>query len=231
MIVEKFKDKIPNDWGQNLSGVKTKLDTEQKVLALTFDACGGQGGSGFDAKLIEYLKENKIPATLFLSGVWIDKNLAIFKDLAKEPLFLIANHGTEHKPCSVNGKSAYNIKGTSSIEEVIDEIEVNALGIQIFAGEKPKYYRPGTAYADEVCVEIAKEMGYEMVGFDIAGDGGATFSKNQVKNAMLSANVGSIIGLHMNHPEGNTLSGLKEAIPILKERGYSFAKLSDYKLK
>lgn len=231
LIFSKFGQKVPKEWGEKVSGVKTKLDTNEKVLALTFDACGGPDGSNYDAELIDYLRANRIPATLFLSGTWIDKNLLVFKDLAKDSLFLIANHGTEHKPCSVNGKSAFNIKGANNIGEVIEEIEGNALGIKLLTGEKPKYYRSGTGYTDEICVGIANELGYEVVGFDIEGDKGATFSKNQIKNALLGVKPGSIISLHMNHPEGNTLKGLKEAIPILKNQGYNFVKLSDFKLK
>jgi len=57
--------------GEGVRGVKTRLNTGQKVLALTFDACGGPGGSGYNGKLIEYLESEKIPATLFISGLKI----------------------------------------------------------------------------------------------------------------------------------------------------------------
>ncbi len=226
-----FGQVIPKEWGEKVTGVKTRLDTSDKVLALTFDACGGEKGSAYDSKLIEYLKENKIQATLFLSGTWIDKNLKIFKELSEDSLFLIANHGMEHKPCSVNGKQAYGEIGTNSPAEVFDEIEENSFGINLLTGKKPKYYRSGTAYYDEICVQVANKLGYEVAGFYTLGDGGATFSKDQIKNALLNAVSGSIVILHMNRPDGKTLDGLKEAIPILKKDGYSFVKLSDYNLK
>jgi peptidoglycan/xylan/chitin deacetylase (PgdA/CDA1 family) len=63
------------------------------------------------------------------------------------------------------------------------------------------------------------------------GDGGAKFSKDQIKKAMSGAIPGSIIIFHMNHPEGKTLDGLKEAIPELKKAGYDFVKLSQYNLR
>lgn len=226
-----FGQIIPKEWGEKVTGVKTKIDTTDKVLALTFDACGGPNGNGYDSKLIEFLTENKIPATLFLNGRWIDANLKTFKELSENPLFLIANHGIEHKPCSVDGKLAYEEKGTASPAEIFDEIEENAVGIQLLTGKKPKYFRSGTAYYDEVCVQIANKLGYEIVGFDILGDGGSTFSKDQIKEAMFSAGSGSIMIFHMNHPEGKTLAGLKEAIPELKKEGFSFVKLSQYNLK
>jgi peptidoglycan/xylan/chitin deacetylase (PgdA/CDA1 family) len=230
-IIEKYKDQIPTQWGENLPGVKTKVKADKPVLALTFDATGIEAGRGYDEELINYLIENQIPATLFLSGLWIDKNPEITEQLAKNPLFEIANLGTNHLPCSVNGKSVYGILGTKNIEEVIEEIENNALKIANYTGQKPKFYRAGTAYSDEICIKIAHDLGYEMVGFNVLGDAGATYSKDKVKQALLTAPAGSIVIFHMNIPESETFEGIKEAIPALKEKGIEFVKLSDYPLE
>ena len=40
-IISTFTGKIPKEWGEKVTGVKTRLGTNQKVIALTFDACGG----------------------------------------------------------------------------------------------------------------------------------------------------------------------------------------------
>ena len=230
-LVLKFKDRIAREWGETVSGVKTRLDTEEKAIALTFDACGGRLGSGYDKQLIDYLEDNQIAATLFINGRWIDVNPDIFQELKDNPLFQIENHGAEHNPCSISGKLAYGEKGTNNIEEVIDEVELNARKIKELTGRKPEYYRSGTAYYDEVCVEIAEELGYQVVNYNVLGDAGATFSENQVKNALLSADSGSIILLHMNQPKGKTAEGIIAAIPELKDRGYRFVRLSEYNLK
>lgn len=229
-LIKEYKDKTPILWGENLKGVKTKVKADKKVLALTFDATGIESGKGYDEELINYLIENKIPATLFLSGLWIDKNPEIVKELAKVSFFEIANLGLNHRPCSLNGKEIYGIKGTNNVEEIIEEIENNALKIKEFTGIKPKFYRPGTAYSDEYCIEIANKLGYEVIGFNVLGDGGATYSKERVKNALLSAEPGSIVILHMNIPQSETFEGVKEAMPTLLEQGFEFVKLSDYPL-
>ena len=75
-------------------------------------------------------------------------------------------------------------KGDESVGEIYDEIELNALKILNLTGRKPKYYRPGTAYSDEICVEIANALGVEVVNFSVRGDAGATYSKKQVKEAL-----------------------------------------------
>ena len=230
-IVSSFSGKVPKEWGEKVTGVKTRLNTDEKVLALTFDACGGPRGKGFDEKLINFLVRENISVTLFISGKWINANQEIFFNLAKNPLFEIENHGLNHKPCSVNGRRAYGIEGTKDVGEIYDEIEGNALRIQTLAGRKPKYYRPATATCDEICVEIANALGYEAVAFSVLGDAGATYSKDQVKAALLRAPPSSIVLMHMNHPGSETAEGLKEAIPELKKRGIRFVRLEEYGLR
>jgi peptidoglycan/xylan/chitin deacetylase (PgdA/CDA1 family) len=230
-VISKFSGRVPHEWGEVVKGVKTRLNTDQKVLALTFDACGGPKGSNYDGKLIQYLENEKIPATLFISGKWMDANPDILQALSRDPLFEIENHGLNHKPCSAVGRSVYGIKGTKNVREIFDEIELNALRIQTMTGCKPKYFRPGTTYSDEICVEMANALGYEVVNFSVRGDAGATYSKRQVKEALLLAAPASIILMHMNHSEGQTAEGLMEAIPELRRRGFSFVKLPDFGLK
>ncbi len=230
-MIAKFSGRVPREWGEVVKGVKTRLNTDQKVLALTFDACGGPKGSNYDENLIQYLEEEKIPATLFISGRWIDRNPGILPTLSRSSLFEIENHGLNHKPCSTIGRSAYGIKGTKNTREIFDEIELNGLKFLNLTGRKPKYYRPGTAFSDEICVEIANALGYEVVNFSVRGDAGATYSKKQVKEALLRSAPASIVLMHMNHPEGQTAEGVVEAIPELRKRGFRFVKLSEFGLR
>lgn len=230
-IISTFTGRIPQEWGEGVTGVRTRLNTSQKVLALTFDACGGPRGLGYDARLIQYLEAEKIPAALFISGRWMDANLEIFKRLSKKPQFEIENHGLKHKPCSAIGRSVYGIEGTKNVGEIYEEIELNASKMMNLTGRKPKYYRPATSYCDEICVEIASALGYEVVNFTVLGDAGATYSERQVKEALWNAPPSSIILMHMNHPESETAEGLIQAIPELKKRGFRFVKLSEFGLR
>lgn len=230
-IVAAYRNKAPRDWGERVEGVRTRLDTTEPVIALTFDACGGPRGSRADTALIEYLQKERIPATLFVSGGWIDANPALFKKLAAEPLFEIANHGLAHRPCSVNGKSAYGIKGTASVGDLVDEIEKNGKKIEAATGSKPKFYRPGTAYCDEVAVKVAGELGCEVVNYTVLGDAGATWPQEKVRQALLKAGNGDIVILHMNRPDSRTAAGMMDAVPLLRQKGFRFVKLSEFPLR
>ncbi len=49
----------PHTWGFGAPGVVRVLPTTQRVIALTFDACGGRGGSGYDQSLIDFLRQRR----------------------------------------------------------------------------------------------------------------------------------------------------------------------------
>lgn len=221
----------PVQWGESVTGVKTRLDTAEPVIALTLDACGSSGGKGVDTRLMNFLAKEQIPATLFVNTRWINANPDFFKKLAANPLFEIANHGTWHKPASINGRSAYNIPGTKSPAELAAEIELNAGLIESVTGRRPVLYRSGTAYYDEVAVEIANALKHQVAGYSLLGDAGATFTAAQVTKALLRAKPGDIALLHMNHPEAGTGEGIIAAVPELKRRGFRFVRMSDYPLK
>ncbi|WP_377889813.1 polysaccharide deacetylase family protein [Alkalihalobacillus sp. R86527] len=230
-VISSYKDQSPSEWGERVTGVKTAFHTKTDELALTFDACGGPSGSEIDQKLLSYLNDQGIPATLFVNSRWINENKEDFLELAENPLFQIENHGTEHKPLSVSGKTAWGIQGTRSVEEVFEEITNNQSKITKLTGRSPKLFRSGTAYYDEVAVNLASDLGISIVNFTILGDAGATYSSNQVKNALLEASPGDIALLHMNQPNSGTAKGVMEAIPLLKEKGFSFVTLENQILR
>ena len=227
----RYAGAVPAKWGEQVTGVRTRLDTDEMVIALTLDACGSAKGKGVDSRLIDFLIRQQIPATLFINGRWIDANPELVRKLAANPLFEIANHGIRHKPASINGRSVYGIAGTQSVAEVVEEIELNARKIELISGMRPKLYRSGTAYYDEIAVQISQGLGHEVAGYSLLGDAGATWSASQVKTALLKAVSGDIALLHMNHPEAGTGEGLIAAVPELQRRGFRLVRMSDYPLK
>lgn len=216
---------VPTEWGMDVTGVRTTFQTENQEIALTFDACGGPTGNDIDQDLIDFLRAESIPATLFINERWLLDNEKVFLELSIDPLFQIENHGTAHAPLSVQGGDAWGIAATTSPEEVYDEIMHQHETVLALTGKPMTLFRSGTAFYDEIAVQLAQDLGYDVVNFSILGDAGATYSSEQVKEALLSATRGSIVLLHMNQPTSGTFEGVKQAIPILQERGYTFVKL------
>jgi peptidoglycan/xylan/chitin deacetylase (PgdA/CDA1 family) len=227
-LIRRYSGKKPIAWGDTVPRVVRRLPTTDRVVGLTLDACGGRTGSGYDAELIETLRRKRVPATLFINARWIEANPRKFSQLAADPLFEIANHGTEHRPLSVTGRSVYGIAGTASVAEVIDEVAVNQRLITKLTGAAPAFFRSGTAYYDDVAVRVVSDLGLRVVNFNVLGDAGATYSAAQVVTAMLSSRPGSIILAHMNRPDHGTAEGIHAALPKLLKRGFRFVHLSEY---
>jgi peptidoglycan/xylan/chitin deacetylase (PgdA/CDA1 family) len=232
-VVQQFAHTGAGRWGEFVREVDEDLLTNRKVIALTFDACGGRYGSGYDRQLIDYLRREKIPATLFVSGKWIDANPDTFVRLAGETLFEIENHGFNHQPCSVDGQSEYGICGTADLPDAFDEIEANALKIQCITGRRPEFYRSATAYMDEACAKLARQLGYVAISFDVlSGDAVPnTPAADIARNVLTRIRPGALVIMHFNRPEWNTAEALQVIVPQLQKQGYRFAKLEDYPLK
>jgi len=227
-IESRYAAAAPRAWGLQVPGVVTRLRGAGKAVALTFDACGGPGGHGYDAALVGFLRKEQIPATLFINARWIDANPGAFGDLAADPLFDIANHGTRHLPLSVSGRAAYGIRGTRSCGEVYDEVDGNARKLLGLLGRPARFFRSGTAYYDDVATRIVRDLGEQVIGFEVNGDGGATFTGRQVTEALDTVRPGSIVISHMNHPGHGTAAGMRAALPKLKGAGYRFVLVADY---
>lgn len=158
-LVARYGGAEPKQWGMEVTGVITELPAGEIAMALTFDACGGPGGNGYDADLIDFLRKRSVPATLFLNARWIDANPDVFEQLAADPLFEIGNHGTVHRPLSVTGRSAYGIAGTGGVGEVYDEVAGNAHKLAGLLGRPVRFFRSGTAHYDDVAARGGRRPG------------------------------------------------------------------------
>ncbi|MEU1429402.1 polysaccharide deacetylase family protein [Nocardia sp. NPDC005746] len=224
-IAAKYAGRTPKAWGVDVDGILTSFNPTGKQFAVTFDACGGPGNNDIDENLLAFLQAQQIPATLFLNKRWIDANPALAGQLAANPLFEIGNHGTAHCPLSVNGRAAYEIKGTASAQAAVDEVWGNHQRIAALTGRGPRFFRAGTAHYDEVAVSIVRDLGETPVGYTVNADFGATASAAQVQSAMSAAKSGGISLAHMHRPKSGTGAGMLAALPALKANGFQFVHL------
>lgn len=221
-------------WGMTRPGVTVRLSLPEPAatsknaggllrLALTLDACGG----AFDRELIAVLREYDIPATLFVTSLWLRNNRDAARELAADPLFSFQAHGARHLPASVSGRSAYGIQGTGSVRDLVLEVEGNVRDITALTGVRPLWYRSATAHYDDAAVRVIHRLGLRIAGFSRNGDDGATLSADAVCARLLAAKDGDIIFCHMNKPRSGTAQGLRRALPALLEKGALFLHLAD----
>lgn len=222
-IIDEFDGRVPTQFGMFLPGM---VRHGKSRVALTFDACGGPRGSHYDKKIITTLRKRKVPATLFLNSRWIEAHPHVSADLAADPLFELGNHGWLHRPLTVAGQSAYNIKGTSSPAEAYDEIMRGYDALAELTGKPPLWYRPGTAWADDVGIAIAQRLGLKVISFSINVDYGATATKKEVVANLKRARRKDITIAHFNQPQGKTAEGLAKELPKMIHAGRHFGTLS-----
>jgi peptidoglycan/xylan/chitin deacetylase (PgdA/CDA1 family) len=144
----------------------------------------------------------------------------IFKQLIKDTLFEIENHGLKHRPCGTVGETEYDIKGTLNVGQAVDEIELNNRKIKNITGKRPKF-------SDECCVKIAGQLGMSTISYDVlSGDAVPKTPENIIAgNILKNAKDGAIVIMHMNHPQWYSCETLQKVIPELRKQGYTFVKL------
>lgn len=190
------------------------------AIALTFDACPRPSGAeAYDAAIIEVLRKEKVPATLFISGQWALKHPEIVKDLAADPLFEIAAHGHKHT----------NMRGQTEAANRAELAKAQAVLTRI-TGTAPAMWRPPYGEVDTAAVSAATSLGLRTVNFSLSsGDPDKRISaKRLVRGVVENARKGSIVVMHMNGNGVHTAAALPEIITGLKKRGFAFVKVSEF---
>ena len=210
--------------------------TSKKVVALTFDADltpkmlndlkTAKVASWYNQNVIATLRQEHVPATLFLSGLWIKTYAGVTQELSNDSLFELGNHsyshGGFHSPCY----------GLASVPESNESAEVQRTDelLTKYTTQHKKLFRfPGLCFEKDD-VEKIEAQGYIVIGGDVdAGDGFQKSAMKIVSNVLAHVRPGSIVILHMhggpNAPE--TANALPEIIANLRSRGYAFVKVSD----
>ncbi len=191
---------------------------DSQMIALTFDACPTSLPDEYDEKVIEVLLREKTPATLFLSGRWVEKNPEKAKFLAAQPQFEIANHAFWHPHLLEKDD-----------ERILRELKRTQTIIKKTTGKTARYFRPPFGEVDERVAEIAQRAGLATIQYDIAsGDPDAGLSPQRIVRSILrSAKGGSIIVFHMNRKGVHAAEVLPEIIHGLREKGFSLVTVGE----
>lgn len=198
---------------------------ETRIAALTLDACGG----GYDAKLIRFLVEERVPATVFATRKWIARNAAGMAMLRSHPeLFDIEDHGANHVPAVIGpGRRVYGIAGNPDLAHLESEVHDGAAAVEAVTGDAPHWYRGATAEYDPEALRVILAMGYKVAGFSINADAGATLGREAIAARLNAVRPGDIIIAHMNKPGSDTAEGLASGLKSLLARGFRFVTLRE----
>jgi peptidoglycan/xylan/chitin deacetylase (PgdA/CDA1 family) len=177
-----------------------------KCIALTFDA----GPSENSARLLDILKEKKVPATFFLLGKrHIEKYPELVKRMAAEG-HEVASHTWDHK-----------ILTKISDKEIREELNRPNEAIEKLTGHKPTLMRPPQGRTDSNVHEICKELGLAEVLWSVTAKDYTTNDSALITQRVLDqSSRDGIILLHDIYP--GTVPAVPGIIDALKQRGYVF---------
>jgi peptidoglycan/xylan/chitin deacetylase (PgdA/CDA1 family) len=191
---------------------------DSQMIAITFDACPTTLPDEYDERVIEILLRENAPATLFLSGRWVEKNQEKVKFLAGKPLFEIANHAFWHPHLLEKDD-----------ERILRELKRTQAIIRKMTGTAPRYFRPPYGEVDERVAHIAQTAGLTTIQYDIAsGDPDEGLSPQRIVRSVLrDAKGGSIIVFHMNRKGVHTAEILTDIIAGLRKNGFTLVTVGE----
>ncbi len=207
---------------------------EQKIIYLTFDAdmtakmekelSDKTVTSWYDPELINYLQQNNIPATFFITGMFAQVYPDQVRAWSKNDLFTIGNHTYDHaafrSPC-------YKLPVLSSDTAKNTEINKTQTILTTLTGKTPTLFRfPGLCHTPHD-LQLVEAAGLKNIdGNLISGD---AFNKNVqkiVRTILSQAKDGSIVVMHMGGPNAPAITNaIEQIIPQLQARGFEFKKL------
>lgn len=204
-------------------------ENQSQRVALTLDACSGR----YDGDLIEFLITNKIPATIFATKRWLDRNpqgVTVIK--AHLDLFDVEDHGENHVPAVIGlGRKVYGIPGEPDLMHLRREVVEGGKAVEQTMGVAPHWYRGATAEYDSAAVEEIGKLGYKIAGFSVNADAGATLKRVVIEERLKHVKDGDVIIAHMNKPASDTAEGLSVGLADLLRNGFRFVRLDEVQLE
>jgi peptidoglycan-N-acetylglucosamine deacetylase len=213
----------------------------QKIVALTFDLCERmKERTGYDAKLVNYLRAHRIKATFYAGGKWMHSHPEKAMQLMADPLFEIGNHAWTHGNMRVlRGREMENqILWTQGQYEVLrnqleTRLELGQCRAHVTEINKiplvPRTFRFPYGTCSRASLNALAKYGLPAVQWDVVtADPSRKQSAKAIARAVLrNVKPGSIIIAHANGRGYNTAKALPKFIPKLQRRGYRFVTVTE----
>jgi len=215
-----------------LAGIIRRVDVASgdKPIALTFDLCQTPGViAGYDGAIIDYLRAQSVPATLFPGGLWLATHRKRAIELMSDPLFLLGNHSwTHHDLHSAPAATVTGEIGSTEAELAAVRQAARSACAIVKPREKPRYrfFRfPFGSCAPEGAA-VANAVGAVVIQWDVvSGDPDGTSAATIERNVIPRVKPGSIVVMHANGRGTHTAQALATIIPKLQAEGYQFVRL------
>jgi peptidoglycan/xylan/chitin deacetylase (PgdA/CDA1 family) len=198
----------------------TRLPTDNKVVALTFDGCEQRAPKKLDTAISDYLVHRHIPFTIFAAGAFARDNADSLRALTHTGLVEVENHSWNH-PQHLQLLSDTRVR---------QELNMADAEIRNVTGRRTEFFRFPAGNYDRRTLALVERLGYRVVHWRWeAGDPDRFVSATQiVDDALEKTRPGDIIILHINGRGVHTAAALPRLVDGLEKKGYRFVRLDAY---
>ncbi len=216
---------------------RVSIGNEEKIVALTFDMCElATVTTGCDMDVLNFLREEKIPATLFMGGKWMRTHARRVLQIMNEPLFEIGNHAWTHGNCALLSSSGLRaqVLWTQAQyellrEEVLRQAEMRGMPVPNIA-PVPTLFRLPYGRCTPAALKTLSSLGMRVILWDVVAEVGDNSKPMQAKKSARwvvdQVRQGSILLFHANRVPRGTAQLLREVVTLLQAQGYRFTTVS-----
>ncbi len=212
-------------WGRNYQAAEASnmygdrklpiycVQTEEKVIALSFDAAWGNEDTG---QILEILERQDVKVTFFMTGGWVE---AYPEDVKRiyEAGHELGNHSENHLNMS-----------ELSAEEIEEEIMLVHNRVKEITGYNMILFRPPYGDYDNDVITGVENCGYYAIQWSVDSLDWKNYGRDSIiKTVTCHKNLGNGSIILCHNGAKYTADALEDMIIALKEQGYSFVKISD----
>lgn len=193
------------------------VDTEEKIVALSFDAAWGNEDT---KEILSILEKNDVKVTFFMTGGWVERYPDDVKAIAAAGHEL-GNHSQSHKNMS-----------QLTAEECKEELLAVHNKVKELTGVEMKVFRPPYGDYDDVVINTTYECGYYPIQWSIDSLDWKNYGIDNIVDTVVNHKAldnGAIILMH--NGAKYTAKALQSIIDGLKEKGYKFVTMSEIIIK
>ncbi|MBT9096170.1 polysaccharide deacetylase family protein [Methylovulum psychrotolerans] len=216
---------------------RVRLPADKPLVALTFDLCEqADDVTGYDRDIVNYLRDQQIPATFFAGGKWMRSHPDKTQQLMADPNFEIGNHGWTHGNLRVlGGQKMRNQITWTQAEYAIQRDNLNAKAQQAGLAAQMQHipHQPMTlrfpyGTCNKASLEAVNGLGLAAIQWDVvSGDAAPRIAPTALANGVIrQARSGSIIVFHANGRGHGTAAALPKIVSALQAKGLHFVTVS-----
>lgn len=199
---------------QFFGGIVSSVQTDKKVVALTFD----DGPSQSTAEVLDIVNSLRVPATFYLIGENIEQEPALSKEIANSG-YEIGNHSLTHQRMIFK-----------SYAFVQNEIETTDELIRSLGYEGPITFRPPYFKKLLTLPMYLHERDRKTILADVTPEDDKDVAGNTekiIEYTLEHVQPGSIILLHPHYENTASRAAIEPIVKELRQQGYEFVTVSE----